>query len=99
MHYGPNLKHTRWRFLTFGSVLALVVWLVASGAFAFYVSKFGSYNKTWGTLSAVVVMLTWLWLSSVALLFGAEINAEAERSRELRRVEPAEVELQAPAKN
>ena len=98
MYYGPNVKHPRWRFLTFGSVLAIVIWLVASGAFAFYVSQFGSYNKTWGALAAVVVMLTWLWLSAVALLLGAEINAEAERSRELRRREPAEVELQAPAK-
>jgi membrane protein len=98
MYYGPNVKHPRWRFLSFGSIVAIVIWLVASGAFAFYVSKFSSYNKTWGSLAAVVVMLTWLWLSSVALLLGAEINAEAERSRELRRGEPAEVELQAPAK-
>jgi membrane protein len=98
MYYGPNVEHPRWKFLSFGSVLALVVWLVASGAFAFYASRFGSYNKTWGSLAAVVVMLTWLWLSSVALLLGAEINAEAERTRELRRGEPAEVELQAPAK-
>jgi membrane protein len=98
LHLGPNVEHPRWRFLTFGSVLAVVIWLVASGAFAFYVSRFGSYNKTWGALSAVVVMLTWLWLSAVALLLGAEINAEAERSRELRRGEQAEVELQAPAK-
>jgi membrane protein len=98
VHYGPNVKHPRWRFLTLGSVLAIVIWLAASGAFAFYVSKFGSYNKTWGSLAAVVVMLTWLWLSAVALLFGAEVNAEAERSRELRRGEPAETDLQAPAK-
>ena len=98
MYYGPNVKHPRWRFLTFGSVLAIVIWLVASGAFAFYVAKFGSYNKTWGSLAAVVVMLTWLWLSAVALLLGAEINAEAERSRELRRGEPAERKLQAGAK-
>jgi membrane protein len=98
MYYGPNVKHPRWRFLSFGSVLAIVTWLVASGAFAFYVSKFSSYNKTWGSLAAVVVMLTWLWLSAVALLLGAEINAEAERSRELRRSESAEVDLQAPAK-
>jgi membrane protein len=98
LHLGPNVKHPRWRFLSFGAILAVIVWLVASAAFAFYVSRFGSYNKAWGSLSAVVVMLTWLWLSSVALLFGAEINAEAERSRELRRGEAAEVELQAPAK-
>lgn len=98
MYFGPNLKHPRWKFLSFGAFVSIAVWLAASGAFSFYVSRFGSYNKTWGTLSAVVVMLTWLWLSSVALLLGAEVNAEAERSRELRRGEPAEVELQVPAK-
>ena len=95
---GPNVKHPRWSFLSFGAVVAILIWLAASGAFAFYVSQFGSYNKTWGALSAVVIMLTWLWLSACALLLGAEINAEAERSRELRRGEPAERELQAPAK-
>jgi membrane protein len=98
MYYGPNVKHPRWRFLSLGAVVAIVMWLVASGAFAFYTARFSSYNKTWGSLAAVVVMLTWLWISAVALLFGAEINAEAERSRELRRGEPAEVELQTPAK-
>jgi membrane protein len=97
-YLGPNVQHPKWRFLSLGAVFAVVVWLLASGAFAFYSSKFGSYNKAWGSLSAVVVMLTWLWLSSVALLLGAEINAEAERSRELRRGEPAERELQVPAK-
>jgi len=96
-YLGPDVKQ-KWQFLSFGAVFAVVVWLIASGAFAYYASRFGSYNKTWGSLSAVVVMLTWLWISSVALLLGAEINAEAERSRELREGEPAEVELQAPAK-
>ena len=97
-YLGPNIEHPRWQFLSLGSLFAVLVWLVASGAFAFYASRFGSYNKAWGSLAAVVVMLTWLWISSVALLLGAEINAEAERSRELRRGEPAEQELQAPAK-
>jgi membrane protein len=97
-YLGPNIEHPKWQFLSFGSVFAVLVWLLASGAFAFYASRFGSYNKAWGSLAAVVVMLTWLWISSVALLLGAEINAEAERSRELRRGEPAEQELQAPAK-
>ena len=97
-YLGPNVKHTHWHFVSIGAVFAVVVWLLASGAFAFYASRFGSYNKAWGSLAAVVVMLTWLWISSVALLFGAEINAEAERSRELRQGEPAEVDLQAPAK-
>ncbi len=98
MYFGPNVKHPRWTFLTIGSSIAIVIWLLGSAAFAFYVSKFGSYNKAWGSLAAVVVMLTWLWLSAVALLLGAEVNAEAERSRELRRGEPAERRLQAPAK-
>jgi membrane protein len=62
------------------------------------VSRFGSLDKTWGSLAGVIIMLTWLWLSGLALLFGAEINAEAERSRELRRGEPAELDLQAPAR-
>jgi membrane protein len=98
LYLGPNVEHPRWRFLSFGSVIAIVIWLAGSGLFAFYVSRFGSYNKSWGALSAVVIMLTWLWLSACALLLGAEINAEAERSREIRRGEPAERELQAPAK-
>lgn len=95
---GPNVDHPRWRFLTPGAIVAVAVWLVASGLFALYVSLFASYNKAWGSLAAVIIMLTWLWLSALALLLGAEMNAEAERSRELRRGEPAEAELQAPAK-
>lgn len=97
-YLGPNVRHPNWHFISFGAVFAVVVWLIASGAFAFYASRFGSYNKAWGSLSAVVVMLTWLWISSVALLLGAEINSESERSRELRQGQPAEQELQAPAK-
>jgi len=96
LYLGPNVEHRRWRFLTFGAVFSVCVWLAASGAFAYYVSRFGSYNKAWGSLAAVVILLTWLWLSSVALLFGAEINAEAERSRVLPRGELAETELAAP---
>ena len=87
-YLGPNVEHRKWRFVTFGSLFAVAVWLLASGGFAFFVSRFSSYNKAWGSLSAVVVMLTWLWISSVALLFGAEINAETERTRELRGEEP-----------
>lgn len=98
LYLAPNVDHPRWQFLTPGSILAVLVWLTASGLFAVYVSMFGSYNKTWGTLAAVVVMLTWLWLGALALLLGAEINAEAERSRELRSGEPATHEIQAPTK-
>ena len=98
LYLGPNIDHPRWKFVTLGSAFAVVIWLVVSALFALYVSLFGSYNKTWGSLAAVIVMLTWLWLSALALLFGAEINAEAERSRELRQGKPAERELTAPAK-
>jgi membrane protein len=98
LYLGPNVDHPRWRFLTPGAIVAVIVWLVASGLFALYVSLFGSYNKAWGSLAAVIIMLTWLWLSALALLLGAEMNVEAERSRELRRGEPAEAELQVPAK-
>jgi membrane protein len=87
LYLGPNVEGRRWRLVSFGSIVAVAVWLLASGAFAFYVSQFGSYNKTWGVLAAVVVLLTWLWLSAVALLLGAEIEAEAEGRRGLR---PAE---------
>jgi membrane protein len=99
LYLGPNVDHPRWRFVTLGPAISVLAWLVASGAFAFYVSMFGSYNKAWGSLAAVIIMLTWLWISGLALIFGAEVNAESERSRELRRGEPAEVELQAPPKD
>ena len=99
LYLGPNVEHRRWQFITPGSVVAVVMWLIASGLFAVYTSMFGSYNKTWGTLAAVIVMLTWLWLTGLALLFGAEVNAEAERSRELRQGQTAAADqIQAPAK-
>jgi len=99
LYLGPNVDHRRWQFLTVGTTIAVVIWLVASGLFAIYVGQFSSYNKAWGSLAAVIIMLTWLWISGLALLFGAEVNAETERSRELRAGEPAESELQAPPKD
>lgn len=98
LYLGPNVDHPRWRFITPGALFAVVVWLVASGLFAVYTSMFDSYNKTWGSLAAVIVMLTWLWVTGIALLLGAEINSEAERSRELRQGEPAERRIQAPSR-
>jgi membrane protein len=97
LYLAPDISPPKWHFVSPGAVFAVVVWLAASALFALYTSQFASYNKTWGSLSAVIVMLTWLWLSALALLLGAEINAEAERSRELRRGEPAGRRLQAPA--
>jgi membrane protein len=99
LYLGPDVAHPRWRFITPGSLFATVVWLAASGGFAVYTSAFGSYNKTWGSLAAVIIMLTWLWLAAIALLLGAEINAEAERSRELREGRPAERELLVPSRS
>ncbi len=100
LYLGPNVDHPRWSFLTLGTVTSVVVWLAASGLFAVFVGQIGSYNKAWGSLAAVIIMLTWLWISGLALLFGAEVNAESERSRELRRGERgASTEVQAPAKD
>jgi membrane protein len=91
----PNVKLPAFKWVTPGSILAVVVWLVASAAFAFYVANFGSYNKTYGALGGVIVFLVWLWITNVAILLGAELNAEHERSRELEAGVPgAERELQ-----
>ena len=75
-------------------MLAVVVWIVASAAFAFYVANFGSYGKTYGALGGVITFLVWMWITNLAVLFGAELNAELERSRELEAGEPAEQEIQ-----
>ena len=79
LYLGPDIDQPRWQLVTPGAVTALVIWLIASGGFALYAAWFGSYDKSWGTLSAVVVTLVWLWITSAALLFGAEVNAEARR--------------------
>ena len=77
----PNVKHPGFRWISPGGVLAVIGWLIASGAFALYVSNFGSYNKTYGALGGVVVFLVWLWISNIVILLGAEFNAELERER------------------
>ncbi len=79
----PNVKQPKFTWFTLGGFIALVVWVVASAAFALYVANFGSYNKTYGSLGAVVSFLVWLWITNLAVLFGAEFNAEMERGREL----------------
>ena len=79
----PNVRHPGFRWITPGSALAIVLWIVASAAFAFYVANFGSYNKTYGSLGGVIVFLVWLWISNIAVLLGAEFDAELERGREL----------------
>jgi len=77
----PNVRHPGFRWISPGGILAVGAWLIASGAFALYVANFSSYNKTYGALAAVVVFLIWLWISNIAILVGAEFNAELERGR------------------
>jgi membrane protein len=77
----PNVKQPGFRWISPGGVLAVIGWVIASVAFAFYVSNFGSYNKTYGALAGPIVFLVWLWISNVVILLGAEFNAELERGR------------------
>ena len=78
----PNVKQPGFKFISPGGIVALVIWIVASLLFAFYVANFGSYNKTYGSLGGVIVFLLWMWISNVALLFGAEFNSELQRSQQ-----------------
>jgi membrane protein len=96
----PNVKLAGFKWVTPGAILAIVVWLVASAAFAFYVANFGSYDKTYGALGGLVCLLVWFWISNVALLLGMELNSERERSRELEAGVPgAEREIQLDARS
>ncbi|WP_200215510.1 YihY/virulence factor BrkB family protein [Micromonospora coerulea] len=88
----PNARHGGFRWVSPGGVLAVVIWLVVSGLFALYVSNFGSYNKTYGTLAGVIIFLVWLWLSNIAILLGAEFDAELERGRAIEAGHPVEEE-------
>jgi membrane protein len=88
----PNVKQPGFRWISPGGVVGVVLWIVASVAFAFYVAKFASYNKTYGALGGIVVFLVWLWISNIAILLGAEFNAELERGRRIEAGHPAEKE-------
>jgi membrane protein len=99
-YLSPNVKLRGARWITPGSVLAIVLWIVASAAFAFYVSNFGSYDKTYGTLGGVITFLVWLWIGNIAVLLGVELNAELERERELEAgVSGAEESIQLPPRD
>ena len=88
----PNVKQPGFRWMSPGGIVAVVVWIIASAAFAFYVANFGSYNKTYGALGGVIIFLVWLWLSNIAVLLGAEFNAELERGRQIEAGHPADKE-------
>jgi membrane protein len=91
----PNVKLRGFKWVTPGSLVAIVVWIVASALFAFYVSNFGSYDKTYGTLGGLIALLVWFWISNLAILFGHQLNAERERSLEIAEGRPqAEREIQ-----
>ena len=95
----PNVKQPRFRWISIGAAVAIVVWILASAAFGFYVAFAASYDKTYGSLAGVVVFLLWLWLTNLALLFGAELDCELERGRELQAGLPAEESLQLPPRD
>ncbi len=89
----PNVRHPGFRWITPGGVVAVLLWIAVSLLFAFYVANFSSYNATYGSIAAVIVFLVWLWLTNLAILFGAELNAEIERERELQAGVPAEATI------
>jgi membrane protein len=95
----PNVKQPKFRWISIGAAIAVVVLIVASVAFGFYVGHFGSYNKTYGSLAGVIVFLLWLWITNLALLFGAEVDAEIERGRQLQAGIEAEDTLQLPPRD
>src|SRR5881227_1859740 len=88
----PNVRQPSFRWVTPGGVFAVLAWIVASAVFGLYVANFGSYNKTYGSLGAIIIFLVWLWLSNVAILFGAELNAEIARGRQIEAGQPEERE-------
>jgi membrane protein len=95
----PNVRHPGFRWLSPGSVLAVLVWVAASAGFAVYVANFGSYNKTYGSLAGVIIFLVWLWISNIAVLLGVEFDAELARGRSIERGHPPEREPFLPPRD
>ena len=88
----PNVKQPGFRWITAGGIIAVVLWLIASGLFAAYVAFFGSYNKTYGSLATLIIFLVWLWITNIAILLGAEFNAETQRQRAIEAGMPEHLE-------
>ncbi|MGI9016712.1 MAG: YihY/virulence factor BrkB family protein, partial [Euzebya sp.] len=95
----PNVKQPKFRWISMGALVAIVVWILASVAFGFYVANFSSYSSTYASFAGVIIFLLWIWITNLALLFGAEVDAETERSRQLLGGIEAEEELQLPARD
>ncbi len=98
-HSTPNVKQPKFRWISIGAVVAILTWVLVSAAFGLYVANFGSYNQTYGSLGGVIVFLLWLWITNLALLFGAELDAEMERGRELQAGIEAEETIQLPPRD
>lgn len=92
----PNVRQPSFRWISLGATVAILIWILASAGFGFYVANFGSYNKTYGALAGVIVTLLWLWITNLALLLGAELDCELERARQLQTGIRAEETLQLP---
>jgi membrane protein len=95
----PNVKQPKFKWISVGALVAILTWVLASAAFGFYIANFSSYNKTYGSLAGVIVFLLWLWITNLALLFGAELDAELERGRQLQAGMAAEQTLQLPPRD
>ncbi|KUI39335.1 YihY/virulence factor BrkB family protein [Mycobacterium sp. GA-2829] len=95
----PNVQQPKFRWISLGAALAILTWILASVIFGIYVANFSSYNKTYGALAGVIIFLLWLWITNLALLFGAELDAELERGRQLQAGLHAERELQLPPRD
>jgi membrane protein len=98
--YGPSREHPRWQWVSWGSAFAAIAWIAASLLFSYYVSHFGSYNKTYGSLGAVIGFMTWMWISAIIVLLGAELNAEleAQTARDSTTGEPLPIGMRGAAK-
>ncbi|MFC0111298.1 YihY/virulence factor BrkB family protein [Kibdelosporangium aridum] len=95
----PNVQHPGFRWLTPGSALAVLLWVLASVGFSLYVANFGSYNKTYGSLAGIVIFLIWLWLSNLAVLLGAELDAELARGKQIEQGHPEDEEPFLPPRD
>ncbi len=98
-YFTPNVRQPTFRWISIGAVFAIVVWALASVGFGFYVANFSNYSATYGSLAGVVIFLLWVWITNLALLFGAELDAELERSRQLQGGIAAEQDIQLPARD
>jgi membrane protein len=98
-YWTPNAKQPKFRWISVGAVIAIVVLVLATVGFGIYVANFSNYDRTYGSLAGVIVFLLWLWIANLALLFGAEFDAELERGRQLQAGIPAEVDIQLPPRD